>query len=215
MKKTLFIFLLGCVVLLTGCSGIMRNKHYEIIPEKQFYRTTVSDWIEDITEPTFGILRPPLYTQKDNDNYYIFYPVVVEEKGVAIGPAFLPIIPFFIFPEDVSFVKKQNKVFIRCWNESHERMSFPKIVALVDGEKRYLIRRLSQEFDEKLGFLLEYQLPDGMTNLTSFVVNVTLQDERQISAQYNLRRDTWVAPFFSFNEPPIEPFVKIKKKHNW
>jgi len=209
LKKLLFVVLVASIFILSGCSAIMRSTHYEIVPTKKLNRASISDWVEDLTEPTFGVFRPPLYASKHAENYYVFYPIVVEEKGITVGPAFLPIIPFCLFPKSPSVTQRRQKFFIRCWNETQSTMPFPEKIFLIDGDRRFPIRRIRQESNEGLGILYEYQLGDLITNLTTFAISVVLSDEYQISVRYSLRNDTWFAPFFSFNEPSKDLFVRI------
>lgn len=66
MKKLLIVpFLL----ILCGCSGIDGRAYYSITPNRNLRKAQTDDWVEDPTEPSFGILRRRKYIKVATNAY--------------------------------------------------------------------------------------------------------------------------------------------------
>ncbi len=207
------IFLTTCLLILCGCSGVSRFEHFEVVPNDNLAQTTVSDSREDLTEPTFGALSPPVYSVKHKNVFYVFYPVLISGRHISIGPAFLPLIPAKVFGEKIATVSEGQYVFlIRCYSETQKLIPIPETVALISDNSNVTKMPLTTDSDDVPGNLFSCQLDPSITNLTTFTVQIILSDGNSLSAQYRYKKNLWVAPIFSFNEPPIKPFLNIKEK---
>jgi hypothetical protein len=187
--------------MLTGCSGISEHKHYEIVPMKSLVKATVHDWVEDLTEPTFGVLRPPLYAFEYNDEFYIFYPILIEEKNISFGPAFL---------DDSEEDKKKNILFIRHYKQGSSGSFHPQRVSVILDGQKITVKEFGREETKETGVLYSYNLNNILKGQEAFQASVELIDGNTISIDFAKRKDLWVAPIFSFNEPPKKPKVLIQ-----
>lgn len=96
MRQFLFIFLLGCAVLLSGCSLISKGEYFTADLGGENSLVKRADWLTDTSEPSFGKFRPPLRKVvfgESKKTSFIVYPIIVNEKAISFGPLFLPLIP--------------------------------------------------------------------------------------------------------------------------
>jgi hypothetical protein len=200
-------------MILCGCSGVSRFEHFEIVPNENLLQTRVSDSREDLTEPTFGALSPPVYSLRHNESFYTFYPILINGRHLSAGPAFLPVIPVKLFGENAAKASKDQYVFLmRCYSEKNEPIPIPEEVTLITRRDNFTSETLAASSDDVPGDLFSCQLDSSVTNLTTFTAQIRLSDGNSLSAEYRYKKNLWVAPFFSFNEPPIKPFLEIKEK---
>lgn len=199
-------------MILCGCSGVSRFEYFEVVPNDPLLKTTVSDSREDLTEPTFGVLSPPVYSLKHKDAFYVFYPVLINGKHLSIDPAFLPVIPAKLFGESTAQVSKDQYVFLmRCHSETKGSIPIPEKIILISNNGNSTNTNLTARSDDIPGELFSCQLDSDITTLTEFTIQVGLTDGDSVSAAYHYKKNLWVAPFFSFNEPPIKPFLEIQE----
>lgn len=207
------IILTMCLMILCGCSGVSRFEHFEVVPNDNLLETRVRDSREDLTEPTFGVLSPPVYSLKHRDAFYVFYPILINGRHLSVGPALLPIIPAKLFGENTANVSKDQYVFLmRCYSEESKPIPTPEKIILVNSNGNSTNTNLTTSNDDIPGDLYSCQLDSSITNLAAFTAQIRLSDGSSLSAEYRYKKNLWVAPFFSFNEPPIEPFLEIKEK---
>lgn len=87
-----------CVCLLSGCSLVFTGEYLSAQLADDAVSVKREDWLTDSGEPSFGALRPPLkrivWDESENTST-IIYPIIIQERAISFGPAFLPVIPVF------------------------------------------------------------------------------------------------------------------------
>lgn len=209
MKKLLIIpFLL----LLCGCSGISKTDYYEISPDENLRKARTDDWVEDLTEPSFGVLSPPLYALNHGDTDYIFYPTIKRIRFVSIGPAFLPVIPM---PRKWlgghPGIDDEYKLSIRCYSENGVLVQSPPRLTISDNNRPLSCVSTNNENSNVKGVLFTYELNPAIGVTNGFNVRLLLPDGSEQTVRYTLKSTLWICPIFSFNEPPKTPFAYIEK----
>jgi hypothetical protein len=154
-------------------------------------------------------LRPPLYAFEYNDEFYIFYPILIEEKNISFGPAFLPIIPGS-FLDDSEKDKKKNILFIRHYKQGSSGSFHPQRVSVILDGQNITVKEFGREETKETGVLYSCNLNNILKGQEAFQASVELIDGNTISVDFAKRKDLWVAPIFSFNEPPKKPKVLIQ-----
>jgi hypothetical protein len=210
MKKLLLVpFLL----IFCGCSGIDGRAYYSIVPDQNLCKARTDDWVEDLTEPSFGVICPPLYALNHGDTDYIFYPTMKRIRFVSIGPAFLPVIPI---PRKWlgghPGTNDEYKLSIRCYSESGPVVqSSPNLTITDNGTILSCVNTNNENSDVK-GVRFTYELDQAIGTINNFNLRLLLPDGSERTVRYALKRTLWICPLFSFNEPPKKPFIEILKK---
>jgi hypothetical protein len=207
MKKLLIVPVL---LILCGCSGIDSREYYAISPDKNLCKARTDDWVEDLTEPSFGVLSPPLYALKHGDIEYIFHPILKQAKFASIGPAFLPVIPMTWLGGHPA-TNDEYKLSIRCYSENGTVVQSPPQLMVTDsGTALACITTNNKDSDVK-GVLFTYRLDPAIGATNDFNIRLLLPDGEEKTIHYALKNTLWICPVFSFNEPPKKPFVYIEK----
>ena len=98
MRWFFYISLFSGVLLLSGCSLISTGEYFTVQFEEGALSVNRADWVTDTIEPSFGHFRPPLKQASLGDSEktsIVVYPIIICEKAISFGPAFLPLIPVF------------------------------------------------------------------------------------------------------------------------
>lgn len=207
MKKLLIVPFL---FLLCGCSGIDSRVYYAISPDKNLCKARTDDWVEDLTELSFGVLSPPLYALKHGDIEYIFHPVLKQAKSAWVGPAFLPVIPMTWLGGHPA-TNDEYKLSIRCYSENGTVVQSPPQLVITDSGTTLSCINTNNENSDVKGILFTYELDPAIGVTNDFTVRLLLPDGPEQTVRYTLTSTLWICPLFSFNEPPKKPFVYIEK----
>lgn len=94
MKNLTFVCLIVVSIVSSGCSLVTKGEYLTASFGEQKALVHRADWVTDTApEPSFGHFRPPLKKNSLAGASFVIYPVIVNEKTISFGPAFLPIIP--------------------------------------------------------------------------------------------------------------------------
>lgn len=207
MKKILIVpFLL----LLCSCSGIDGRAYYSIASDQNLCKARTDDWVEDLTEPSFGVLSPPLYALKYGNIEYIFHPVLKQVRFASVGPALLPVIPITWLGGHPS-TNDEYKLSIRCFSENGTVAQSPPQLMITDSGTTLSCINTNNENSDVKGILFTYRLDQAIGATNNFTLRLLLPDGEEKTIYYVLKNTLWICPFFSFNEPPKKPFVYIEK----
>jgi hypothetical protein len=208
MKKLLLVpFLL----IFCGCSGIDGRAYYSIVPDQNLCKARTDDWVEDLTEPSFGVLSPPIYALKHGDIEYIFHPVLKQAKFGWVGPPFLPVIPMTWLGEHPA-TNDEYKLSIRCYSENRTIVQSPPHLTIADNGTELSCVNTNNENSDIKGVLFTYELDPAISVTNNFNIHLLLPDDEKKTIHYALKNTLWICPLFSFNEPPKKPFIEILKK---
>ena len=207
MKKLLILLVL---LLLCGCSGIDGRAYYSITPAQNLCKARTDDWVEDLPEPSFGVLSPPLYALKYGDIEYIFHPVLKQVRFASVGPAFLPVIPITWLGGHPA-TNEEYKLSIRCFSENGTIVQSPPQLMITDSGTTLSCINTNNENSDVKGILFTYKLNPTIGATNNFDIHISLPDGEEKTIHYALKNTLWICPFFSFNEPPKKPFLHIER----
>jgi hypothetical protein len=204
------ILIVPFLLILCGCSGIDGRAYYAITPDENLCKARTDDWVEDSTEPSFGVLSPPLYALKHGNIEYIFHPVLEQVRFASVGPALLPVIPITWLGGHHA-TNDEYKLSIRCYSESGIIIQSPPQLMITDSGTKLSCINTNDENSEVKGVLFTYKLNPTIGATNNFDIRLSLPDGEEKTVHYTLRNTLWICPLFSFNEPPKNPFVYIEK----
>jgi hypothetical protein len=203
-------FSLTFIFFLSSCSGTVANFYLELNETDDLYRVTVYDWYEkETTGPAFGVYRPPIYAYQYQSEYYIIYPLLVEEGKALFGPPGIPIIP-----ADLGMEGEDPEYFfrIRHYKEEGVPQTPPTRISLNANGDRVESCELNIISTTVAGTLSTCRRTYTPEENEFVELVLTLADGHEKKFTLKMEEYSMYSPLLSFNSPPPKPEIEITEK---
>jgi hypothetical protein len=169
----------------------------------------VYDWSETgaIAGISIGHWAPPTYAYKSGADYYIIYPIKIEEVVTTFGPPVLPIIPL-TFEQNTNDL---NRCRIRYYNENETGGNPPKSIVISHKGKTINTCLLEEVEKDEVGRVFSCHLNPLQNDLESFSMELILFDGKEIEVKMIRGNHTEYSPLTSINGPNLKPSIRFKQ----
>ena len=208
MKHSISTIIL--LLLVSGCSFYTTNSFYEVGNTSNLLKTEVYDWSETgaIAGISIGHWAPPTYAYKSDVDYYIIYPIKIEEVVTTFGPPIFPIIPLSTFFKSTNDL---NKCLIRYYNENSAGENPPKSMVISHNEEVINTCLLKEVEKDQVGRVFSCHLSPLQNNPKSFSMKLILFDGKEIEVEMTRGNHTEYSLLTSINGPNPKPSIRFKQ----
>ncbi len=202
------IFLLLLLINTGGCSGVISSTYYEVIDNSALDRAHVYDWYEsETTGPSAGYYRPPIYSYNYNTDYYLIYPILVQQNGGAIGP---PVLPIFPIGATDSTKDEYNLFRIRYYAKQGNGLNPPKSLKVIHDKDNIISYKLKQKSKDKVGTIYTCFVNELPKDMRMFEIEISLYDGHSVLLKMEKKESNMYSPLMSFNGPSPRPWIEVE-----